>query len=144
MPGGDAFFVIEVRGANRVANRFRRAASQGVKLYDKEMQRWAQGVRRHLKKKPYPPPRPGQRYKRTGRLASSWYARRVKAGRYEIGNRANQKGRYYARYVVGDGKGQGQAWMHRGRWWIARKEIEQQMPKLRALIAAKLVKVLEG
>ena len=42
-------------------------------------------------------------------------------------------------YVVGDAKGKGQAWMHAGRWWIARPLVEEEVPALRAAIEKDIV-----
>ena len=141
---GGVEFTYTVVGHNRVANRFRRAASKGARLYDKAMGRWAQGVRRKLKGTPYPPPRPNQKYKRTGRLASSWAARRVGAGRYAIVNRAAGRSGPYAVYVVGDRRGSGQAWMHVGRWWKAKNIIEEELPGLRRVIVDSIAEEVGG
>jgi hypothetical protein len=73
----------------------------------------------------YPPERPGQRYVRTGRLGDSWTARAY--GKYHI---TFKNAAPYARYVIGDGKGEGQAWMHKGRWWTAVERIATQTPRL--------------
>lgn len=56
------------------------------------------------------------RYKRTGTLGAStrWEPSGVA---YRIVSAAvSPKGRAYSRYVLGDGQGQGQAQVHRGRW----------------------------
>lgn len=61
----------------------------------------------------YPPPRPGQRYRRTYRLRGGWGNARVQG---RIGARAIEASIAnpvpYAPYVQGDA----QAWMHVGRW----------------------------
>jgi hypothetical protein len=36
----------------------------------------------------------------------------------------------YASFVVGDDQGQGQAWMHLGRWWLGATEITNRTPDL--------------
>lgn len=55
----------------------------------------------------YPPPRPGQRYRRTGRLRGGWTHSRGAMGVGRLSNNVP-----YAQYV----QGQRQGWMHRGRW----------------------------
>lgn len=80
----------------------------------------------------YPPPRPGQRYVRTYRLKRSWKILRFGNSGYQITNNAARKGRQYARYVVGDAYGTGQAWMHQNRWPVFRDVVErafEQAPK---------------
>jgi hypothetical protein len=55
-----------------------------------------------------PPPLPS--YRRTGRLASSWQLAK-QGNRWTLGSDAP-----YARFVRGHPSGEGQAWMHVGRW----------------------------
>ena len=124
-------FSISVYGAKAVANRFRTTAAQVPKDTQEVTYRWGQSVRTALKATPYPPKRPQQRYVRTGRLANSWHAKRQGATGVVIANSARgRRGRLYARYVVGDDKGKRQAWMHRGRWPVARLTIDQMRPQL--------------
>lgn len=78
---------------------------------------------------PYPPERAGQTYIRTFDLRGSWSGQASTRTRYVINNDANARGNYYAVYVVGDGDGEGQAWMHKRRWWKARDIIDQRMPR---------------
>ncbi|HBU28385.1 MAG TPA: hypothetical protein DEB56_00725 [Thiobacillus sp.] len=85
----------------------------------------------------YPGERPGQRYIRTGNLGASWQVRRLEDG-YQIYNNASHKGRRYARYVVGDAYGQGQAWMHSGRWQLFRDVVEDEIDKLPEEVANEL------
>lgn len=68
-------------------------------------------LRADLKRKPYPPKLPNQRYVRTGKLANSYSARRERRNLYSVRNSAP-----YASYVVNEGT---QADIHRedGRWW---------------------------
>ena len=132
-------FELTVRGANAVANRWRAAAAQAGPEIQEAAFRWAQGTRAALKSTPYPAKRPGQRYVRTGRLASSWAAERRGGGDAVIRNSAG-----YAGYVVGNSQGEGQAWMHRGRWWTARDVIQGERPKLRAAIIAQVNRLLDA
>lgn len=82
----------------------------------------------------YPPERPNQLYVRTGNLGASWRVERTEDG-YTIRNDARRKGRRYARYVVGDAYGLGQAWMHAGRWPVFRNVVEAEIDKMPQEIA---------
>lgn len=110
-------FSIEIQGFNRVENKLRTLAAKLPKMSSDVVYRWAQGTRAILKSTPYPPKRPNQKYIRTGKLANSWAAARTNTGA-TIWNKAG-----YSRYVVGDTKGGGQAWMHENRWWRARQDV---------------------
>jgi len=101
------------------------------RIADSAAGKWLKRVRLQLFKTRYPPKRAGQRYVRTGMLGSSWSTSVIGPGRYQIKN-----SRTYARYVVGDHMGRGQAWMHKGRWWIALERIQQVAPDLADTIAA--------
>lgn len=72
----------------------------------------------------YPPERPGQRYKRTGRLFSHWSITGFE-DRYTIANDMP-----YSKYVVGGARGDGQAWMHVGRWELLRDVTEEEMAQM--------------
>lgn len=61
-----------------------------------------------------PPPNSG--YERTGNLGRSttW---EIYGRSYRIqSNAISQRGRAYSKYVIGDGRGEGQAKIHLGRW----------------------------
>jgi len=95
------------------------------------MRKWAEDTRMFLKRTPYPAKPANSRYRRTGRLASSWKKQEVKPAVWAFTNDAKgPRGQFYARYVVGEknspagNRGQGQAWMHRNRWWNADEVIE--------------------
>ena len=124
---------VEVRGVNRVMNAFRPLLALKYRVFEPIIYRWAQKMRATLKGTPYPPKRPMQTYVRTGRLANSWGVIHKGPGLYIIRNSTN-----YGGYVVGDNRGEGQAWMHIDRWWIARPIVEAGMPQLRADIYRKV------
>lgn len=130
-------FELTVRGQSAVANELRTAAAKAPKATQEATYQWAQRVRAALKARPYPSKRQGQTYVRTGRLASSWAVERQGKG-VVITNRASGRSGPYSRFVVGDGKGAGQAWMHRGRWWTGRSVIDQYREELRDDIVAEL------
>lgn len=136
----------ELRGYQRVSNKLRRLATDLDRELDPVVYRWGQQTRAKLKARPYPPPRPRQRYRRTGRLANSWAAERVGPSRVRILNRAQApRGRGpYPTYVVGDFRRQGQAWMHRGRWWLARDVIEEEVPALRRAVVSDIKRIWNG
>ena len=69
----------------------------------------------------YPPPPPGSTYVRTGEFGSSWSTEEMAPSKVEFLNLAP-----HADPVAGEQ----QAWMHRGRWWVAIKRIEEDIPVL--------------
>jgi hypothetical protein len=105
------------------------------------MERWAEDTRMFLKRQPYPPKPHNSRYRRTGRLASSWKKRKTKPAVWTFYNNATgPNSRFYARYVVGEEGGsdtpanQRQA-RHMEHWWHADEVIEQvHMPELRIFL----------
>lgn len=71
----------------------------------------------------YPAERPGQTYRRTGKLFSGWRLIPLENNKgYSLGNV-----REYAQYVVGDAYGTSQAWMHKGRWSNFRDVTEKEL-----------------
>ena len=124
-------FTVSVYGQRAVANNLRGAAASMPRQTTNTAYDWAQQhVMRQLSVKPYPAPRPKQRYRRTGDLGRGWRAG-VRGKAVYIENEMP-----YAGYVVGDGKGQRQAWMHRGRWFVMRSMVEQQRPQLNRMMNA--------
>ena len=73
----------------------------------------------------YPPPPSGSTYERTGEFGSSWDTAELRPSEVEFLNLAP-----YADLVAGEE----QAWMHRGRWWVAIKRIEEDIPVLLAYL----------
>lgn len=71
----------------------------------------------------YPEQRPGQRYRRTGKLFSGWRINKLSNNKgYSLGNV-----RDYSHFVVGNAYGAGQAWMHKGRWVNFRTVTEKEL-----------------
>ncbi len=133
---------VTVIGAHRVANRLRRLASESPRVADKVLYKWGQETRATLKSTPYPSKRPGQKYKRTGRLANSWKVERGKPGQVAIVNSAKgPRGQLYPTYVVGDAKGDKQAWMHSKRWWKARDVMDKEAKRLPAALTKALMRI---
>jgi len=85
----------------------------------------------------YPPERARQTYVRTGTLYAGWQVKKLDDG-YQIVNYAARRGRRYARYVVGDAFGTGQAWMHAGRWQLFRDVVEDEMAQLPPVVAREI------
>jgi len=118
---------VSINGVNRVRNDLRKLVSLNKTTIDPVIKSWAQTQRKSLKR-PYPPPRAGQTYVRTGRLGNSFAVVPIRSAHYEITNTAP-----YSSYVIGDDSGPlRQAWMHSGRWFQMSKEIEKELPALRA------------
>jgi hypothetical protein len=120
-----AGFSLTVDGADTLSRKFNRIARESPGTFDKTTGRWAKRTSNQLIKKPYPATRPEQKYKRTRRLKRGWRSRRVESMVYEIFNPTT-----YGPWVVGDSQGQGQAWMHLGRWWLGATEITNRTPDL--------------
>lgn len=119
-------FEIAINGDQAVRNELRGAASSMRGRVQRATYAWAESrVMSQLHTWNYPAERPGQRYVRRYRLMRGWYIQQTPRG-VVIGNRMP-----YAGYVVGDAKGQGQAWMHKGRWWVLRRKIDEQRPRLK-------------
>lgn len=132
---------MEFKGYNRVSNGLRLLASEMAgEVVDPVLGEWTKDMRYALKAEPYPPKRPGQTYVRTGQLANRWRAEQVKPGVWRINNAAvGKNGREYAQFVVGEQ----QAWMHQGRWWLAREIVEGYAGDLTERLADKLVEYWE-
>jgi hypothetical protein len=78
------------------------------------------------------PPEPSSyKGRRTGLLNASWGINEAPDGTgYILSNDATKRGNTYPRYVVGNGEGVGQAWMHRGRWPLLRNVVDEELTML--------------
>lgn len=88
-----------------------------------------------IRMKRYPSRPPNSTYVRTFRLQKSWSIRRKGNMGWTIFNRASNRGRMYAQWVIGDAFGMRQAKIHVGRWKILRAEMEKilkELPKVAA------------
>lgn len=83
----------------------------------------------------YPPRPSGSTYIRTGRLGRSWKIETAGPSGYRIKNEARFRNRRYSKYVVGSASGEGQAWMHVGRWPLFRSVVDSEGAKLPSEIA---------
>jgi hypothetical protein len=124
----------QVKNANLVRQGLEDLAAETPKIGRRKIYDAMNRITREMEG--YPSERPGQRYRRTGRLGFSWRVDKTDNG-YIIGNNARdpKTGRRYARYVVGDAYGLAQAWMHRGRWPLFRNVAEEEIDKLPPEIA---------
>ena len=97
----------------------------------KAQRNWAGGVvlGQLYGERNYVPQRSGSTYQRTGTLGRGWSWTAI--NRYQV-SITNQVA--YSVYVVGNDIGEGQAWMHKGRWWTAFARISSQLPKLHNMI----------
>jgi len=93
-----------------------------------QIYRTVQAVIRRMKV--YPPPPAGSRYVRTYRLRNAWKIEPKENGYAVSADPVSPKGRPYGRYVVGFARGDGQAWMHKGRWNLLRDVMEDEVKKL--------------
>lgn len=93
----------------------------------------------------YPAERPGQKYIRTGLYGRSFKLVTKHMGAsagYTIKSDAVQKGRHYTRYVGGNSAGEGQAWMHQGRWPVVREELDGELEHIYAEMDADVATTL--
>jgi hypothetical protein len=133
-----AKITVEIRGTNRVRNQLRAAASFHSDVADRRIKKHARAEQKRLRNKPYPPERPNQTYKRKrffGGIAGSFSVTKKKPGVWGIVN-----SRPYASYVIG----KKQAWMHKGRWWMMREELQSNMPELTKALTQALEDKLNG
>lgn len=118
--------------------KFRQMSQLQTLVFDPVMQTWANETGNFLKSKRYAPKIANQKYQRTGILKAKWFVVKISPGKYQFENRARQKGRFYPIYVLGNSYGDRrnaykdnrQAFIHKGRWWIAYNEIENQTSDL--------------
>ncbi len=133
----------EIRGANRVRNQLRAAASFHAKDTDPIIGKHTKMMSAFFRAKQYPPRLPNQKYVRTYRLRRHFRAQRIKVGAWKIINRARGKrGKLYAHWVVK--KGLQNETYHLGRWWTVEDESKKEMPKLTKNLSIRLEQILEA
>jgi hypothetical protein len=89
-----------------------------------------------------PAERPGQRYVRTGARYSRTRAEYTGGQSYRFVSDPTYRGRSADPYVLGDARGQGQAWMHRGRWKTMRAVVERVAEKIVAAAGAEFRRII--
>lgn len=128
----EEMITFDIRAYNRVANKYRKLASDGADMLDGSVEEFVKSERRWFKARPYPPKRPNQKYVRTGELANRWKAEKRGASRWQLVNR-----RSGVVFVVGDK----QAKIHKNRWYIAADEALKHMPQLTEILTDKVTEV---
>ncbi len=93
---------------------------------------------------PYPDELPNQSYQRTGKRGErtrveSYAGNNQYSKAYVIKSDPVYNGRSADPYVLGDARGDGQAMVHRGRWKLIRRAVDEAMERIRA----KAVELLE-
>jgi hypothetical protein len=111
---------LQLRGANELRNKLERLAAG---LDDASTDALEHEIRGPLS--PYPPERPGQKYRRTYRLQHSLgsYVRPLPSEVQGVLTAAVS----YAKWVINKGT---QAWMHEGRWWTLQGEAIKLVPRI--------------
>jgi hypothetical protein len=127
------------RGTGVTFTRFSR--SVGRKVANKHKPKLIKDLRKYAKK------RPRQRYKRTFRLRRGWKVniRTPQSGFVvDVTNKTP-----YTHFVVGRpdmrmrAGGKGQAWMHKGRWWIAGGVVKKHFDNIQDDYEQELLDTLE-
>lgn len=113
---------LKIVGARRVRNNLRSMIANHKKIFDPVISEHAKELQRILTRKRYPPKRANQKYVRTGRLGSSFSARKISPAVWSVNNSAS-----YAAYVVDENQ---QAGIHKGRWYTIQSEERKLRPQL--------------
>ncbi len=142
----ERFLMIEVnftmQGSNRVRNQLRTIAALHPELTDPVIEKHVKKESARMRKEPYPPKLPNQKYVRTGTLGRSFRAQHVKLGMWQIINRAtNPRGRQYAAWVIKKGFQNKQ--YHLGRWWTIEEKLQKNMPILTKKLSIMLERELD-
>lgn len=118
-----------VKGMGRLTNQFRAIVEFSNKSADNIMGEHVTDEAGRLRRKPYPPMLPGQKYVRTYRFGQAFKAEQVRPLHWQVVNRVKslRYGRPYAVWVAKKGM---QAQIHQNRWWTADDELEDNLPKL--------------
>jgi hypothetical protein len=127
------------RGTGVVFTRF--SKSEGRKAFNQHKPALVKDLQTYVKK------RPGQRYKRTFTLKRKWRVaiKILATGFSAITTNATP----YTHHVVGKpdlrtkAGGKGQAWMHKGRWWIAGGVTKKHYDKMQNTYEKNMVDRLE-
>lgn len=120
----------QLEGWRRVRNQLRTVATLHPQETDTVLEKEAKAARRDLKAEPYPPMLPGQKYRRTGLTANSFFARRVRPGWWMVGNSAPRR-----EYVIDE---EMQARIHRGRWYTIQEFMRQRMGDITEALGERL------
>ncbi len=119
---------IEVQGGDFVQQGLGDVQREIPKILSDRINNSAYLIGAHFKV--YPPPPPKSTYIRTGKLAESVRLRLGSTGATISIDPVSPKGKHYGIYVIGDGVGSGQAWMHKNRWPLLKDVAEKVMTSL--------------
>jgi len=93
----------------------------------------------HSQVPPYPPTRPGQRYRRTGTLGRTIGTEVRSLGASVVGTIGTST--VYAPWVISDKQ---QAWMHAGRWWTLQGVVRKARDGIVKIYADMLKRLVHG
>lgn len=122
------------QGLQSVRRAIPRIGRKGI--YDTFMK-----VRKILRR--YPPQPSGSKYVRTYKLKRGWKVVRAGDRGYRLINRARFRGRGYAKWVVGNARGEMQARVN-VHWPIMAWVVEKELTKLPPRVAAQIKRVSKG
>jgi hypothetical protein len=122
-------FEIRVLGVEACKARLQAYNSENILTrIDFSVADFAENAADTLRNTPYPPELPKQKYRRTGNFGKAWKAEKLSKARWKVVNAVtDRRGRTYPGYVAGRAPDDQttQAWMHSGRWWLARDVVDQ-------------------
>lgn len=113
-------------------------------VFEKEIERalprFGREVAKAFSLKPYPAPTGGG-YVRTFDLKGSFESKPTGRMQVTITNDANERGRYYAGFVLQKGQ---QVPIHRGRWWTAETEAQPLIDDFNKALGERAKEIWEG
>lgn len=112
------------------------------RITDRQVKKAMEAARDEIRT--YPPQLPDQKYKRTGKRYRATVVKKNGAKSYTIESNPTYRGRTANPYVIGDSKGEGQAYIHQGRWKIARDVVAKWAETLTQTISAEISSILRA
>lgn len=128
--------VITIHGYDRLAAVLAEVEREANEATEQAVGAYVSRARDRLEDKPYPPELPGQRYIRTYNLKHGFRDIHLSRGEWLIFNEME-----YSSYVVGTPDEQ--AAIHAGRWWVAREVVEERVPDLEDVLAARYQAIID-
>jgi hypothetical protein len=125
---------VTARHAGQVAEKF--GKFRGTKIMADEFKTHEDRVQKRLAK--YPPERPKQRYRRTGRLGNAWTVTTRLTGNGATLAASNDTP--YAKWVQDKPS---QAWMHQGRWDTAQDIMASEETAIKTGIGRRATEALK-
>lgn len=127
-------FKVTARHAGDVAEKF--GKFRGAKIMADEFKTHEDRVQKRLAK--YPPERPRQRYRRTGRLGNAWTVTTRLTGNGATLTASNDTP--YVKWVQDKPS---QAWMHQGRWDTAQDVMASEETAIKTGIGRRATEALK-